>query len=899
MKITYELNISGMTCINCSKSIEGFIVRGKKLTPDNQLLGVVTFCKANHFNDQVNITVDHPVEPNQVQQEQTRKELIKLIESIGFTETKFELSQEAMLEQEQFNIQQETIAQKLEFEHLRKIKKLEILRNKQAKDIRDAWIKGGIGLIVGAGVMLFMALSGIITLPVFLLPIAPYLHYIIGGISTLITLGIGYDTYKDVFKKLFSRIAQNILSFWKTGKWAVELTPNMNTLLTISTLTALGVSIGHFFTSTLPMLFDSALLIFGFRHIGIALEKSIQQRLDKKISFREFATQKIQLKNNNSVTPRFSHIRLLKENDIIFLQAGDTIPADGICLSQTALVSDKFTGSSRALSYSANQPLLAGMKISNDNIYPIEMLVKKTEAESRLAQFDKTFSLPNSDNSNIKTDLQNTVDTAIKYFLPIVMGLGLIAGLSVGFLFGWGLAAQVAIAILVSACPCTLAFITPLSSRFGMIKAQEHGVTFKNSASIQMADNITDIVLDLNGTLTTGTPTGKDFSTSLDKNEAMAIIVALEKEATHSHAIAITEFIHKQSISSTITLDSPPIDCGNGRSATFKNSTYLLGNIDCMKNANIDTSDYQHLEQDPDIEHICYLAKDNKVVGYITLHDPLRIDAKQTIQALTNLGKTVWICSGASKETISKYQLNIPEERIFASCTPHDKVKCLQTIQHTPTHDNQPKKVAMIGDGINDALVIYDGLCAKSDKQSVCDLGIAMQSAGSDLITQQHASVVINKNELKSLVTLFSVASQTVDNIKQNLFASLGYNIGIMALISVITVLVALALIPTGLGAFLPAIGAGLMVVQASLMMVNAYRLKKQAIPEVQLEPNNTSVPGSTPNVQQKLNLTPSSSPQLVVNNPTTHASTGNLWAVQNNRTENKNTASYHSSLKK
>ena len=222
-------------------------------------------------------------------------------------------------------------------------------------------------------------------------------------------------------------------------------------------------------------------------------------------------------------------------------------------------------------------------------------------------------------------------------------------------------------------------------------------------------------------------------------------------------------------------------------------------------------------------ETVLYIAKNKKVVGYFVVNDPLRVEARETLASLRRLGKSVYICTGADQGTALRYanELDIPTEHVFADRTPLTQTKTdfIRDLQA------QHLKVAMIGDAGNDASPI-----------ALSDLGIAIQSKSSDVVTQDAAGIVIENGSLQPVLNTFVIARQTMRQIKQNLWFSLAYNM--------VSLLLAGGLL-VGLGFVLnPGIGVAIMILQTCLILANAYRFNKQKVPSIVTSPaeQNTAV---------------------------------------------------------
>jgi P-type Cu2+ transporter len=628
------------------------------------------------------------------------------------------------------------------------------------------------------------------------LPIATL--YMLGAACTLLTVILGADTYYEAAKKLFT-----------------TQTLTMDVLFTVSTWVAVGVSVASLFVPGLPMMFEASLLILGFRYIGKAIKESIKQKITCDLKFCDRAPREVILLNKENNTPTTYPTQQLQANDVILIRKNEIIPVDGECLEDSSSIYDTIiSGSTLPRTIRKGENVLAGMRVAED----VEcMLIKviHSAATSYLASLDEDILHANMEKAPIET----TANQLLQYFIPTVFALAAFSYSVISLIFTPVLGTQCAISLLVAACPCTLGFITPLAIKIGISKASENGVQFKNGKALQAAANIDTVVFDLNGTLTRGTPTVISYqvtSPEVQANELLAYMALMEKTSGHPVAKAIIQFTENNVTDSfdkvTISDIDKPQHCGV--SAKINNDIFVIGNKKMMDMNGIAVDYLQQSQRYQAGEQIIYLARNNKVIGFVVLHDPLRNDAKQTVLALQESGKEVYICTGADNETAQSYakQLGIPKQNVHADCvgsgTP---IKNMSKVQFISRLQEEGHCVAMVGDAGNDAVAI-----AKSD------LGIAMKSNAADKITQQEAGVVIHNSFLTPVANAFVVAKQTVTNIKQNLSISLGYNMAMLLVAGVLLLTLGVALNP-GLCVLL-------MVMQSSIVLLNAYHFKCQNV---------------------------------------------------------------------
>ena len=651
-------------------------------------------------------------------------------------------------------------------------------------------IKGLVGLFLGFGLMV-LAVS-IVVLPVWAIGL-------MASFSTLITLYLGKESYS------------NAINQFRESK-----TLTMDTLFSISTLVVIGISIASFFVPYLPMIFETGLLIFGFKHLGTAIEASLTDKVSEGLSFTDRAVKTVLRKASSGEVWEPCLSSDLREGDLIRVRGGETIPVDSLCeQASVKIMTTILSGKTEPELISKGSPIYAGM-VADHEIATVELRVLKTTSESLLQCLDEILAEIDAEKAPIET----RANELLQYFVPIVIALAMVSGVAIGTLFTPVLGLQCLISVLVTACPCTLGLITPLSLHIGLSKAFSHGVKFTSHEAIEKANEIDTVVFDLNGTLTTGMPIAIDHCLNSDggvtEEEFCSALVAIEKNAKHPIGAAIARYAASISVANKDHQFIPDANVNHsGISGQINNERYLVGNSKFLSDHGIDYTPIR--TKGVESEQIIYVAKSGQVVGYLRLKDPLREDSKFTINELTKMGKAVWICTGADEVTALQYakELEIPPSQVRANVLGHSEDKAVPTkATFIAELKQQGKKVAMIGDAANDAVAL-----------AASDFGTAVFSAASDPMTQQQAGAHIYNASLLPVITAFSLAAQTVESIEQNLLLSLVYNI--------------LALSISG-GAFTalglslnPAAGVALMFTQTALILLNQYRIKQEALPHL------------------------------------------------------------------
>ncbi len=635
------------------------------------------------------------------------------------------------------------------------------------------WVKAGIGLVFGIGLLILSALS--LNIPI----IAYYLTTIF---STLVTLYLGHKVYQSAWHALMQK------------KW------DMSTLYTISTTAIIGVSIASMFIPGLPMMLESAPLILGFWHLGETIEHTLLDKINKNLDIRDDAPKKALLKTDAEEIS----VKQLIPNDVIIIKAGEIIPIDGVLTEPALLYTTRVDGSPYPKQFAAGDTVKSGMCLAK-HLTQIEMRVTKTHQNSYLSLIAKNINKANDE----KAPVELFANKILKYFVPGLLAVALVCGIILGLLFHPGLAIQCVISVLVSACPCVLSMITPMAVRIGMKKASEQGIHYKDGKTLQAASGIDTVVFDLNGTLTEGEVSINSLEID-DKNRALLkYFLLLETKSTHPIAVKISNYIKEQNVLIDESLEITLVDTSHhsGIKGIVCGETFMIGNKDMLRANGIESINKPY----DDVKNgTIYMVRGKEVIGQIALTDHLRQDAKAMIKQLQLMGKRVHMCTGADQATAERYaqSLGIYKDNICANtvgaAASDSEVSKERYIKHL---QQQGRRVAMVGDAANDLTAIAQA-----------DLGIAVKSSIGDTLTEQHAGMVMQQGVLFPIATAFDVASKTKLNILQNLFVSLSYN-------AMITLLAAGLFVALGF-TLNPAIGVALMVLESAIVLANLYRLK-------------------------------------------------------------------------
>lgn len=610
----------------------------------------------------------------------------------------------------------------------------------------------------------------------FVVPLLPWVAAAgLAALSVALTVGLGFPFYRRAYYAL------------KQGK------STMDTLFSISTGIVLAVSVAALFVPALPMMFEAGLLIFGFRHAGIAISDAFKAQL---VGVRRLQDDAPEIVKCNG---RLISLQSVKPGDVLEISPGDILPVDGVFESGAGLISNTYkTGSSEPSELRLNQTYDAGTKLLQIS-EPLSFRVKAKALDSFLAREDKQIRAAKLKQKPSEKGLYQV----LRWFVPTVIAVAIASAIIVGAVFAsWVLALQTMVCVMVAACPCTLGLIVPLVTHVGLKKAEKAGVIFRDVDKLSEVDAVDAVMFDLNGTLTSGTPYVKNPEHNQELLQTMA---HLEGDAEHWVANAI-----KLAVDNPITDTQGQIIKSDryGLEVKYKKDTYHLGSRTMMDGLNI-PSDKLDVALGLG-ETTVYLAKNGKLVGHVVLADTIRTGAHEVVHALqTKLDKSVYLCTGSDVQTANLYAkaLNIPSSQVFSACTIQDKKAHLKQLQ------GENKRILFVGDAGNDGLVISES-----------DVGIVVAHEGGHEGAQQGASAVLHSKSLKPLLDTFEIARKTVSNIKQNTGFSFIYNACAMLLPMVLVCALGFALNP--------AVGAGLMMLQTLLIFANVHRFSTEKGPE-------------------------------------------------------------------
>lgn len=587
-------------------------------------------------------------------------------------------------------------------------------------------------------------------------------------------------------------------------------TANMDTLVVIGTTVAYIYSaFVTFFPQIVERLgveplpyFDVSAIIIGLILLGRYLEakaKAGTSSAIKKLIGLQAKTARIVRKNQELDIP----IDQVVIGDVIRVRPGEKIPVDGeIIDGESSIDESMVTGESIPVD-KTKEDLVIGATINKTGTFLYK--ATKVGGDTMLSQIIKLV----MEAQGSKAPIQRLVDTVSSYFVPIVImlafgtfGVWYIIGPQPAFLF----ALLNSIAVLIIACPCAMGLATPTAIMVGTGKGAEKGILIKDAKSLEIANKVKVVVFDKTGTLTHGKPIvtnvililskskGKNPDpsvVSLSQNDILRFAASIEKGSEHSLADAIVKKAEEEKLILEKTEDFRAIP-GHGITGTVniknKKLNIVFGNKKLMvrEKVNVDDNAFEKVEElENEGKTVMMLSIEGSLVGLIAVADTLKETAKKGIEALQKIGIETVMITGDNRRTANAIAKEVGIDKVLAEVLPEDKEKEVRKLQLGG------RKVAMVGDGINDAPAL-----------ALADVGIAMGN-GTDIAIESADITLVNK-DLTSVAQAIGLSKKTMRTIKLNLFWAFGYNI---------------ILIPVAMGALYPNFGILLNPIFASFAM--------------------------------------------------------------------------------
>lgn len=603
-------------------------------------------------------------------------------------------------------------------------------------------------------------------------------------------------------------------SFFRNGFRALwRRHPNMDSLIAVGSSAALiygvfaiyriGYGLGHgmhelVMQYSMDLYFESAATILTLITLGKYLETRSKGKTSEAIArLIDLAPQKaFILRDGNEVEIPAEEVR---KGDIVVVRPGSSIPVDGVIVQgQTAVDMSALTGESMPVDKQVGDSVAAAT-INQTGYIRIEAV--KVGEDTALSQIIRLVEEAGSS----KAPIARLADKISGIFVPVVIAIALVSmivWLATGQSFEFSL--SIAIAVLVISCPCALGLATPVAIMVGTGVGARNGMLFKSAEVLEILHSIDTVVLDKTGTITEGKPQVTDIITagSLTENEFLSVAAAIEQPSEHPLATAIIAHAAERNLKLEDVTNYEALS-GRGLRAVLSGKTWLAGNAALMRDNLIDTSEWEQV-----VDRLAeqgktplIFASEQQIVGIIAVADVIKSGSKEAVKKMQSMGLEVIMLTGDNVRTAEAIGREVEVNSVRAEVMPADKDQVIQILQQ------QGRRVAMVGDGINDAPALVRA-----------DAGLAI-GAGTDIAIEA-ADLVLMRSDLMDAVTAIRLSHRTIRNIKQNLFWAFFYNV---------------VGIPLAAGLFIPFTGwqlspmfaAAAMSLSSVCVVLNALRLRR------------------------------------------------------------------------
>lgn len=582
-----------------------------------------------------------------------------------------------------------------------------------------------------------------------------------------------------------------------------QLSPNMDALVALGSSAAFGyslvvlylmidamsqgqmmkvMSLGH------DLYFESAAMIPTLITVGKMLEAMSKGRTtDALKSLMDLAPQTaVIIRDNKEVTVGIDEVN---KGDLFIVRPGENIPVDGVIIEgSTAIDESALTGESIPVDKTVNDTV-SGATLNQSGF--IKVRATRVGEDTTLSQIIQMV----SDAAATKAPIAKKADQVSGIFVPVIIGIALvtfIVWMILGKSIGFSIAR--AISVLVISCPCALGLATPVAIMVGNGMGAKNGILFKTSESLEVAGSIDIIALDKTGTITKGTPVVTDVVPyKIEKEVLLNYAASLEKNSEHPLGKAITDYYHGNE-----EVKDFKILPGHGLRGLIHDKEVLGGSIKMMEKHIPDDVEIQAKNMAKEGKTPLFFSYDDYYLGMICVADTMKEDSPQAIKEMQNMGIQVVMLTGDNQETAQAIGSKAGVNEVIAGVLPDGKESVIRNLQ-------KQGKVAMVGDGINDAPAL-----------TRADIGIAI-GAGTDIAIDA-ADVVLMNSKLTDVTAAIRLSRATLRNIHENLFWAFFYNA---------------ICIPVAAGVFItltgwqmsPMLGAAAMSLSSFFVCMNALRL--------------------------------------------------------------------------
>ncbi len=631
--------------------------------------------------------------------------------------------------------------------------------------------------------------------------------------------------------------------YYRVGfKTLLHGAPNMDSLIAVGSIAAvvygiaaifqIGYGLGHGDMArveqwSMDLYFESAGMILTLITLGKFLETRSKGKTSQAISrLMDLAPKTaVVLRDGREVELPVEEVAV---GDLLLVRPGQSIPVDGVVVEGASAVDESaLTGESLPVDKGPGDKVAAAsINKSGSFTFRATRVGDDTTLAQMIALVDEAASS--------KAPIAKLADKVAGVFVPVVMTIAAVTAVVWLLVTGGDItrALTAGVAVLVISCPCALGLATPVAIMVGTGKGAENGILIKSAEALETLHTVSTVVLDKTGTVTQGEPRVTDLlpQRGTTEEELLCLAASLERPSEHPLAEAIVNEAQERAIPLAPVTGFQAVH-GRGVRAEIQGAAYLAGNRAMMEENGVDLSG-----QGPEADRLAengktplYFAEDGRLIGIVAVADTVKPTSAAAIAAFRDLGIDVVMLTGDNRRTADAIGRELGVTKVIAEVLPQDKEKVIAQLQQ------EGKKVAMVGDGINDAPALVRA-----------DVGLAI-GAGTDVAIES-ADIVLMKSDLMDAVTAVELSRATIRNVKENLFWAFCYNtIGI----------------PLAAGVFFPLLGwqlspmfgAAAMSLSSVSVVSNALRLKlfkpKHTAPRTEAEPVPVSPSAAEPAVPE------------------------------------------------
>ena len=638
-------------------------------------------------------------------------------------------------------------------------KKREDLREKEENIKAEKKLKNELAktkiVVLLSFILMYISMSHMFSMPLpsFLNPEIKILNYVLTQlVITIIVMWIGKRFYRVGFRQL------------------IMLSPNMDSLVAVGTSSAfvysLYISYRIFAESNVHLMhslyYESATMIIAFVMLGKYLETLSKGKASAAIKkLVNFQAKKANIIRNGEIFE--VNIEEVSKGDTVFIKPGEKIPVDGVIVEGHSSIDEAMiTGESIPVEKGENDSVYSG-SINKDGA--LKVLVNATKDETLISKIAKLV----EDAQMTKAPIAKLADKVSLVFVPTVITIAIVVSLIWWFAIKYNavriigspfeFVLTIFISILIIACPCSLGLATPTAIMVGTGKGAELGILIKSGEALEKLNRIDTIVFDKTGTLTEGNPKVIDIISlsDLSEDEIVKIAASMEKNSEHPLGKAVYEKLKEKNFSEYDIRNFLSIS-GRGVIGEIENSKYFLGNRKLLIENNIGNIKEELIHKyELEGKTTILLADKDNLIAFITIADVIREESIQLIEKLRKEKIETYMLTGDNERTAKVIAKKLNIDNVIAEVSPEDKYKKVKELQE------KGKKVAMVGDGINDSPALAQA-----------DVGLAIGS-GTDIAIESADIVLMNKN-IEVILTAIRLSRATIKNIKENLFWAFFYN---------------------------------------------------------------------------------------------------------------------------